>query len=58
MLRVVHADWVVVEETVTFARTHWDTTVLTAFLCYIVPVFVFMRLKYAQDRSIIGLNLR
>ena len=48
MIRVAHADWVVKEETVTFTRTHWDTTVLTSFLAYIIPVFVFMRLKYAK----------
>ena len=48
MVRVAHANWVVKKETVTFAGAHWDTTVLTSFLWYIIPVFVFMRLKWCQ----------
>ena len=42
---IAHADWVVEEKTVTFARTHWDTTVLTSLFAYIIPVFVLVRLK-------------
>ena len=51
MVRVAHANWVVKEETVTFARAHRDTTVLTSFLAYIIPVFVFSRLKYARGQT-------